>query len=64
MSITKKSFGILGREREIADLKKRYADMEKERKAAVDRLTEKKQQVLLAAASLPHTGPAHSTWLP
>ena len=51
-SSQRKSFGILGREREIADLKKRYAELEKERKAAVDRLLEKKQQVTLAAVQV------------
>ena len=48
-STQRKSFGILGREREIADLRKRYADLEKERKAAVERLAEKKQLVTLSA---------------
>lgn len=51
-STQRKSFGILGREREIADLKKKYADLEMERKAAIDRLAEKKQQVLLAAVQV------------
>ena len=48
-STQRRSFGILGREREIADLKKRYADLEDERKAAADRLAEKKQLVSLSA---------------
>ena len=48
----RKSFGILGREREIADLKKLYGGLENERKAAIDRLDEKKQEVLLAAAQV------------
>ena len=51
-SSQRKSFGILGREREIADLKKRYAELEKERKAAVDELTQKKQQVVQAAVQV------------
>ena len=51
-STQRKSFGILGREREIAELKKRYAELEKERKAAIDLLNEKKQQVLLAAVQV------------
>ena len=40
------------REREIADLKKKYADLEKERKAAADRLSEKKQKAVLAAVQV------------
>ena len=51
-SSQRKSFGILGREREIADLKKKYADLEKERKAAADRLSQKKQQAVLAAVQV------------
>ena len=51
-STQRKSFGILGREREIADLKKRYADVEKERKTAISRVAEKKQQVTLAAVQV------------
>ena len=51
-SSQRKSFGILGREREIADLKKKYADLEKERKAAAERLSEKKQQTVLAAVQV------------
>ena len=51
-STQKRSFGILGREREIADLKKRYADLEKERRSAIDRSMEKKQQVTLAAVQV------------
>ena len=51
-STQRKSFGILGREREIAELKKQYAELEKGRKAAIDRMTEKKQQVALAAVQV------------
>ena len=51
-STQRKSFGILGREREIADLKQRYAELEKARKASVDRLSDKKQQVTLAAVQV------------
>ena len=51
-STQRKSFGILGREREIAELKKKYAELEKSRKAAIDRLTEKKEQVTLAAVQV------------
>ena len=51
-STQRKSFGILSREREIADLKKKYAELEKDRKTAIDRLTEKKQQVLLSAVQV------------
>ena len=38
--------------REIAELKKKYAELEKIRKEAIDRLTEKKQQVALAAVQV------------
>jgi chromosome segregation protein len=51
-STQRKSFGILGREREIAELKKKYVDLEKKRRTAIDRLTEKKQQVTLAAVQV------------
>lgn len=51
-SAQRKSFGILGREREIGELKKRYAELEKSRKGAVERLAEKKQHVLLAAVQV------------
>ena len=51
-STQRKSFGILGREWEIADLKQRYAELEKARKASVDRLSDKKQQVTLAAVQV------------
>ena len=51
-SAQRKNFGILGREREIAELKKKYAELEKIRKEVVDRLTEKKQQVALAALQM------------
>ncbi len=51
-SSQRRNFGLLGREREIAELKKQYADLEKDRKVAVDRLTEKKQQITLAAVQL------------
>ena len=51
-STQRKNFGILGREREIADLKKRYAELEKERKTAIGLLTDKKQQVVLAAVQV------------
>ena len=51
-SAQRKSFGILGREREIAELKKRYAELEQGRRAAIDALTEKKQQVTLAAVQV------------
>ena len=48
----RKSFGILGREREIAELKKKYAELETARREAIDRLTKKKQQVALAAVQV------------
>jgi len=48
-STQKRNFGILGREREIAELKKQYAELEKERKAAAERYAQKRQQVSLAA---------------
>ena len=51
-STQRRNFGILGREREIAELKKQYAELEKERKAAIEVLTDKKQQVLLAAVQV------------
>ena len=51
-STQRKSFGILGREREITELKRKYAELEKIRKEAIDRLTEKKQQVALAAVQV------------
>lgn len=51
-STQKKSFGILGREREIKELKKQYAELEKARKAAIERLTEQKQQAMLSAVQV------------
>ena len=51
-STQRRNFGILGREREIAELKKQYAELEKERKAAIEVLADKKQQVLLAAVQV------------
>lgn len=51
-SSQRRNFGILGREREIAELKKQYADLEKARKTVIDRLAEKKQQALLAAVQV------------
>ena len=48
-SAQKRNFGILGREREIAELKKRYGELEKARKAAAELFAEKRQQVSLAA---------------
>ena len=51
-STQRRNFGILGREREIAELKKKYAELEKIRKEAIDRLAEKKQQVALAAVQV------------
>lgn len=51
-SSQRRNFGILGREREIAELKKQYADLEKARKAVINRLAEKKQQALLAAVQV------------
>ena len=51
-SVQRKSFGILGREREIAELKKRYAALEKDRKASAQRFSEIKQQVALAAVQV------------
>ena len=51
-STQRKNFGILGREREIAALKKQYAELEKDRQTAIDRMTEQKQQVALAAVQV------------
>ena len=48
-SAQKRNFGILGREREIAELKKQYAELEKARKDAAQLYDEKRQQVSLAA---------------
>ncbi|MBR0206131.1 MAG: chromosome segregation protein SMC [Clostridia bacterium] len=51
-STQRKSFGILGREREIAELKKKYAELETARREAIDRVTKKKQQVVLATVQV------------
>ena len=51
-STQRKNFGILGREREIAELKKQYLDMEKKRQDTVKLLTDKKQLVTLAAVQV------------
>ena len=51
-SSQRKNFGILGREREIAELKKHYAEIEKKRQDAVKQLSERKQQVILAAVQV------------
>ena len=51
-SAQKRNFGILGREREIAELKQKYKELEQGRKAAIESLANKKQALLLAAVQV------------